>query len=321
MLQSCPSLSSRVETDLNPEYKSTWSGGCPDSVSLSSYLTAAIMASEETENTNPKVWEAAVMADHFEKIQKLPDKLDGVPNLRRVPGYKVYCCGQPTIAGFERCLEKVTGTLYPRDGKIIWLNMRQEPIVYVDGNPMCARPSNKIGEYAELGNVTAEDLEVDEKEFLRVVNSRIKNADGKLDYVDVDKKKHSVEAKKVVTLSAVVEKLKEKYPKLVHLRVPICNSASPLEQDYDTILSALVGSGVSSPVIVNCQVIGQLNTNPYQRSQWLKYSGRSLPLHHRLYRRLYVQGVSTRCQFRGFGGNCARGGCEPPQDGQVQDGL
>ena len=59
-----------------------------------------------------------------------------------------------------------------------------------------------------------------------------------------------------VTLGAVVEKMKEKYPNLVHLRVPICNSASPLEKDYDTILSALVGSGVSSPVIVNCQVIG-----------------------------------------------------------------
>jgi len=194
------------------------------------------------------------MADHFEKIQKLPDKVDGVPNLRRVPGYKVFCCGQPTLAGFEKCLEKVCGTVYPKDGKIIWLNMRQEPIVYVDGNPMCARPSNKIGEYAELGNVTAEDLEVDEKEFLRVVNSRIKNADGKLEYVDVDKKKHTVEAKKVVTLSAVVEKLKEKYPNLVHLRVPVCNSASPLERDYDTITSALVGTGVSSPVIVNCQV-------------------------------------------------------------------
>ena len=39
------------------------------------------------------------MADHFEKIQKLPEKIDGVPNFRRVPGYKVYCCGQPTIKG------------------------------------------------------------------------------------------------------------------------------------------------------------------------------------------------------------------------------
>jgi hypothetical protein len=32
--------------------------------------------------------------------------------------------------------------------------MRQEPVVYVNGNPVCARPPNKIGEYAELGNVT-----------------------------------------------------------------------------------------------------------------------------------------------------------------------
>ncbi len=32
----------------------------------------------------------------------------------------------------------------------------QEPIVYVNGNPVCARPPNKIGEYAELGNVTRE---------------------------------------------------------------------------------------------------------------------------------------------------------------------
>ena len=41
------------------------------------------------------------MADHFEKIQKLPEKIEGVPNFRRVPGYKVYCCGQPTIKGLK----------------------------------------------------------------------------------------------------------------------------------------------------------------------------------------------------------------------------
>ena len=127
--------------------------------------------------------------------------------------------------------------------------------MYVNGQPMCARPPNKIGEYAELGDVTAEALETDEKEFLRVVNSRVKNADGKLEYVDVDKKKLSVEVKQVLPLSKVVENLKSKYPKLTYIRVPICNSASPLERDYDTIINALVGSGVSSPVIVNCQVI------------------------------------------------------------------
>jgi len=30
---------------------------------------------------------AACMADGFEKIQKLPDPVDGCPNFRRVPGF------------------------------------------------------------------------------------------------------------------------------------------------------------------------------------------------------------------------------------------
>merc|ERR1712168_517985 len=78
---------------------------------------------------NPEIWKAAAMADHFDKIQKLTEKIDGVPNFRRVPGYKVYCCGQPTIAGFEAAINKACGETYPKPNKIIWLNMRQEPIV------------------------------------------------------------------------------------------------------------------------------------------------------------------------------------------------
>ena len=106
----------------------------------------------------PEIWKAVAMADHFDKMQKLKDPVAGVPNFRRVPGYKVYCCGQPTAAGVEACLEKVTGTAYPKDGKILWFNVRQEPDVYVNGEPVCARPPNKIGEYAELGAVTADML-------------------------------------------------------------------------------------------------------------------------------------------------------------------
>ena len=53
----------------------------------------------------------AVMADHFEKIQKLADPIPGCPNFRRVPGYKVYCCGQPTVAGFEAALNKVIASV------------------------------------------------------------------------------------------------------------------------------------------------------------------------------------------------------------------
>merc|ERR1712226_1422119 len=165
---------------------------------------------------NPEIWKAAAMADHFEKIQKLPEPVAGCPNFRRIPGYKVYCCGQPTADGFKNTLEKVCGTIYPKDGKIVWLNMRQEPNVYVNGNPICARPPNKIGEYAELGAVTTAALGADEPEFMRVVEGRCKENDGKLKYVDISKKEQ------------VVEGLKEAFPGLVHLRVPVCNSAASM---------------------------------------------------------------------------------------------
>merc|ERR1711962_1639597 len=161
---------------------------------------------------NPEIWKAAAMADHFDKIQKLTEKIDGVPNFRRVPGYKVYCCGQPTIAGFEAAINKACGETYPKTNKIIWLNMRQEPIVYVNGN------------------------------------------DGKLKYVDVNKKETEIEVKELFTLSQVIEGLKEKYPGLVHMRIPVCNSAAPTESDFDTVCKTLQGSAVNCPVIVNCQV-------------------------------------------------------------------
>jgi len=191
------------------------------------------------------------MLDHFEKIQKLKDKIDGVPNFRRVPGYKVYCCGQPTLAGFEKALEKVTEK-YPKDGPIVWINMRQEPILYINGNPVCARPPNKIGEYAELGNVTRASVKADEEEFVKVVEGRSK--EGKLKVIDVNKKESEIEVKELTTLSKVMEGLKEKYPNLTHNRIPVCNSAAPLEPDFDTICNALLGTNVNAPVIVNCQV-------------------------------------------------------------------
>jgi len=203
---------------------------------------------------NPEIWKAAAMADHFPNIQKLPDPIPGCPNFRRVPGYKVYCCGQPTIAGFEACLTKVCGDTYPKDGKIIWLNLRQEPDVYVNGDPICARPPNKIGEYAELGNVTRDSAKADEVEFLRVCKSRAEANGGKLKVVDISKKESEVEVKDITSLSAVIEGLKAKFAGLVHMRVPVCNSAAPLDTDFDIICSTLLGSSINTPIIVSDQV-------------------------------------------------------------------
>merc|ERR1712176_1128020 len=199
--------------------------------------------------------EAAVcMTDHFDKIQKLPDPIPGCPNFRRVPGFKVYCSGQPTIEGFEKALEKVCGTIYPKDGPIIWFNLRQEPTVYVNGNPICARPANKIGEYAELGAITRDIIKAQETAFLGECEGRKSVGGGKLKVVDVNKKESEIEVKELKSLSQVIEGLKEKFPGLIHWRVPVCNSASPLETDFGILCKTLVGTTINTPVIVNDQV-------------------------------------------------------------------
>jgi len=196
---------------------------------------------------------AAAMADHFDKIQKLPNPIEGVPNWRCVPGYQVYCCGQPTATGFENALNAVTEN-YPKDGPIIWINMRQEPSVYVNGMPLCARPANKIGEYAELGDVTRAMLEKQEEDFTAELRGRAEANGGKLKYVDCLKKELEADVKEVLSQKTVIDNLKSKFPGLVLHRIPVCNSGAPLDADFDLITKALQGTKFNAPVIVNCQV-------------------------------------------------------------------
>merc|ERR1712106_1056138 len=56
------------------------------------------------------------------------------------------------------------------------------------------------------------------------------------------------------SLSEVIEGVKEEFPGLVHWRVPVCNSAAPLESDFDIIVQTLIGTSITTPVIVNDQV-------------------------------------------------------------------
>ena len=120
----------------------------------------------------------------------------------------------------------------------------------------------KIWQYSALAmqarsidHAAGASAKADEEEFVKVLESRTKNGDGKLKIVEVTKVEKEIEVKELVSLHKVMEDLKAKYPGLTHNRIPVCNSAAPLESDFDTICNALLGTNVNAPVIVNCQVI------------------------------------------------------------------
>merc|ERR1712058_139661 len=91
-------------------------------------------------------------------------------------------------------------------------------------------------------------------EFLKVCQKRAEENCGKLKAVDINKKEKELEVKEIKSLSETIEGLKGEYPGLVHMRVPVCNSAAPSEADFDTICQTLVGSSINTPIIVNDQV-------------------------------------------------------------------
>ena len=54
----------------------------------------------------------------------------GAINFRRVPSSNLYGLSQPTQDGIERVLENVRHDSHA-DGKIVWINLREEPLLYI----------------------------------------------------------------------------------------------------------------------------------------------------------------------------------------------
>merc|ERR1712242_521354 len=104
------------------------------------------------------------------------------------------------------------------------------------------------------GNVTRDSIKEQEVSFIKTCKERAEANGGKLKYVDINKNAKEIEVKSIKTLSATIEGLKEKYPGLVHWRVPVCNSGAPLETDFDIMVSTLVGTAINTPIIINDQV-------------------------------------------------------------------
>ena len=61
---------------------------------------------------------------------------------KKVAGFPVFGCAQPTAAGLKTIIDK----LKPAEGvksKLNYYNMRQEPVVYINGTPFAPRASDQ----------------------------------------------------------------------------------------------------------------------------------------------------------------------------------
>lgn len=90
---------------------------------------------------------------------------DDCPNWRLVPGFPIYGVGQPTQDGFNKIIERISKE------KLVWFNTRQEPVAYINGQPVT--PRNKKNPHWNLaigGEVT--NMDKLEEEFVKQVEAR-----------------------------------------------------------------------------------------------------------------------------------------------------
>jgi len=220
----------------------------------------------------PPAAELKAMTDAFDGIDRLAEgapRTDGAPNFRRLPGFPIFGTGQTTLDGFEKCLEPVLKK-YGDEKHIFWVNLRQEPVVYVNNKPFTARdpknlqiqidannPMQDVNFHLEINNPEeCSNLENDFAEEIRKRGEDFKyfqDQFGEHPEERATNEEHTEKLTGVTTLNEIYAAIKEKVPKIEPLRIPMNQEQAPAEENFDQIVAMLKDTTASCPVIFNCQ--------------------------------------------------------------------
>lgn len=203
------------------------------------------------------------------KSNEIACKVPGAPNFRKIDQFnsphRIYAVAQPTQAALESILESVS-TALPTPRRIVWINVREEPLLYINGEPYVLRD-----QYASLRNIKAytgiaasrlEQMEIRLKEDV-LAESRAHLGRILLHSEGVERDLLPIweSVKDVSTmrdLFALNSTLSRKYPHLEYYRVPITAEEAPEPADFDTFLKILTaeedGGTHGSVFIFNCQM-------------------------------------------------------------------
>ena len=220
----------------------------------------AAVAEEEILNPVIDLTNYFIKPDHFDAIHVLEDsleKIEGAPNFRNIPGFPVYGTGQPTEKGFEEIIKKLGKE---ENEKVIWINLRREPIVYINGSPYAVRQPDNLHENIQE-KTTDEEAAVLGKHLLRIVNQRAAESADKSIKVHTDKEYNDnpmdrVDEEKTVVVESVKD-LDTIYQSITEtckvdlrvFRVALIEDQMPDEECFDSIINILKDEPASVPVI------------------------------------------------------------------------
>jgi len=216
--------------------------------------------------------------DHFENIHRLPQDqltIDGAPNFRQVPGYLVFGTGQPTKLGFINVLEYLLSDKTTAKN-VMWTNMRQEPVVYMNGQSFTPRLKENMNENMEFPGATGEYIEWLQDSFAKTIKEVVekdkndpfvkREERGKVKYYRDTYAEHPEDRENIeycvqmegddalLTLTELYGQMKALGFNLGYFRLPIVDEKAPQDIDFDAALTAMRQTDPDSACIFNCQM-------------------------------------------------------------------
>ncbi|PKI35599.1 hypothetical protein CRG98_044053 [Punica granatum] len=201
-------------------------------------------------------------SDHFPGCQnkRLSPQIDGAPNYRQADSLRVHGVAIPTLDGIRNVLKHIGAQEDGMRAKVLWISLREEPVVYINGRPFVLRDVEKPFsnlEYTGINRDRVEQMEERLKEDIMVEAARYGNkilvTDELPDGQMVDQWE-PVSGDSVKTPLEVYQELQLEGYLVDYERVPVTDEKSPKEQDFDILVDKISQADISTDIVFNCQM-------------------------------------------------------------------
>ncbi|KAF9000645.1 inositol hexakisphosphate-domain-containing protein [Cyathus striatus] len=194
----------------------------------------------------------------------------GAINFRQVPGTNIYALGQPSVEAVDEVLHRIKDA-HPSAPKIVWITLREEPLVYINGAPYCLRREGfslrnmkgwcNVDMCLDYGGISASRLEVLEERLRDDVLAELQEFGGRLllhtETADgtIVPIWEEVLPENVAVLKDIMQSREEAdHVVLQYNRIPMTAERPPDYTDLSDFIDVVLRTSTNTPIVVNCQL-------------------------------------------------------------------
>ena len=180
--------------------------------------------------------------------------IEGAPNYRKLTGHKIHGMGQPTIEAWREVLKRAGADKKP----VVWVNLREEPVVYVKGEPHCVREHDLPHHNLVAEGITTVGVELAEEGLRNRFMEQMDVLKGHL-WLNDEERDGSINGSwwrahpdEVQTPRDVVEQLREEGFMIEYHRIPVSDEHAPQTDDLNDLIEIFSSVSDDKEIFVNC---------------------------------------------------------------------